>query len=552
MKENNNSNFTWRARIIFKVFFSIVLEFVFDRFQRIFRGIESMDRLRPELYRRQAVRLRETAIMLGGVWIKLGQFFSTRVDLLPREYTEELSKLQNEVTFEDASGIIQVIEQEFGKPINDIFTSFNRQALAAASLGQVHLARIPTGELVAVKVLRPGIEKVVESDLKTLQRIIILLELLTDWGRRFDISALYREFSNTLVSELDYIQEGKNCERFQNNFAAENRVIIPQVYWDYTTRRVLTLEYLQGYKITDVQQWETIIAPSSLVALLVETYIQQILEQGFFHADPHPGNLLVLPDGRLGLIDFGMVGQVTALDKDGLRKLILAMATKNSPGMVKAFLELGFLRPETDAVVVRRALDQILERVYDMPLGRFTNEQWIEIMHQFEEVVRAEPFQIPSTFIFLGRTLGTLFGLCVELQPDTQFISLLEPHLKRLALTDDSGEIWEQYRKKAVAFLGTLGELPELMQRTLSLAEQGNLHIKIDSYIIARILRSQERAIRFLGRSIVFAAFLITAVIMYINEKTFESHVYLGVAGIVGLFLIFGWSDRNRSSGPGL
>ncbi|NLC07854.1 MAG: AarF/ABC1/UbiB kinase family protein, partial [Syntrophomonadaceae bacterium] len=432
------------------------------------------------------------------------------------------------------------------------FTSFNRQALAAASLGQVHLARIPTGELVAVKVLRPGIEKVVESDLKTLQRIIILLELLTDWGRRFDISALYREFSNTLVSELDYIQEGKNCERFQNNFAAENRVKIPQVYWDYTTRRVLTLEYLQGYKITDVQQWETIIAPSSLVALLVETYIQQILEQGFFHADPHPGNLIVLPDGRLGLIDFGMVGQVTALDKDGLRKLIFAVATKNSPGMVKAFLELGFLRPETDAVVVRRALDQILERVYDMPLGRFTNEQWIEIMHQFEEVVRAEPFQIPSTFIFLGRTLGTLFGLCVELQPDIQFISLLEPHLKRLALTDDSGDTWEQYHKKAIAFLGTLGELPELMQRTLSLAEQGNLHIKIDSYIIARILRSQERAIRFLGRSIVFAAFLLTAVIMYINEKTFESHVYLGVAGIVGLFLIFGWSDRNRSSGPGL
>lgn len=552
MKENNNSNFTWRAYIIFKVFFSIVLEFAFDRFQRIFRGIESMDRLRPELYRRQAVRLRETAIMLGGVWIKLGQFFSTRVDLLPREYTEELSKLQNEVTFEDASGIIQVIEQEFGKPINDIYPSFNQQALAAASLGQVHLARIPTGELVAVKVLRPGIEKVVESDLKTLQRIIILLELLTDWGRRFDISALYREFSNTLVSELDYIQEGKNCERFQNNFAAENRVKIPQVYWEYTTRRVLTLEYLQGYKITNVQQWESIIAPSSLVALLVETYIQQILEQGFFHADPHPGNLIVLPDGRLGLIDFGMVGQVTALDKDGLRKLIFAVATKNSPGMVKAFLELGFLRPETDAVVVRRALDQILERVYDMPLGRFTNEQWIEIMHQFEEVVRAEPFQIPSTFIFLGRTLGTLFGLCVELQPDIQFISLLEPHLKRLALTDDSGDTWEQYHKKAIAFLGTLGELPELMQRTLSLAEQGNLHIKIDSYIIARILRSQERAIRFLGRSIVFAAFLLTAVIMYINEKTFESHVYLGVAGIVGLFLIFGWSDRNRSSGPGL
>ena len=548
MKKKNHKTF-WRGHTIFRVFFRLVFDYMWDTIQRIFRGGEVMERLRPDLYRRQAIRLRETAILLGGVWVKLGQFFSTRVDLLPREYTEELSKLQNEVPSEDVAGIIRVIELEFGKPIDGIFQTFDREVLAAASLGQVHLAVLPSGEKAAVKVLRPEIEEIVNSDLKTLQRIIVILEIFTDWGRRFDLTALYREFSSSLISELDYIQEGKNCERFATNFGDDERVKIPQVYWEYTTRRVLTLEYVEGYKIAEVELWKECTTPALIVPLLVEVYIRQILEQGFFHGDPHPGNILVLPDGRLGLIDFGLVGQVTTTDKAGLRGLILALATKNSPGMVKAFLELGFLRPETDIVVVRRALDRILERVYDMPLNKFTNEQWVEIMREFEEVVRAEPFQIPSTFIVLGRTVGTLFGLCVYLEPDTQFINLLEPHLKRLAITEGSQDTWTQYQQKFLAFMGTLFEIPGLLQRTLTLAEQGNLHIKIDSHIIARILRSQEKAIRFLGRSIVFTAFLLTAVAMYINGKVFESHVYLIMALLVGLFLLFGWFSYDKFNG---
>jgi len=541
---------SWRGRVILKVLIRFIWDFFWLKFQRVFRGIGVVDSLRPELYRRQAIRLRETAILLGGLWVKLGQFFSTRVDLLPREYTEELSKLQNEVPSEEVAGIVQEIESEFGKPIAEIFSSFEEKVLAAASLGQVHKAFLPTGELVAVKVLRPGIEEVIKSDLKTLQNILLLVEMVTNWGRRYDLPALYREFSVTLLSELDYIQEGNNCERFLANLTAESRVKIPRVYWSHTTQRVLTIEYIEGFKITNVEQWKNVVTTKQVVSQLVEIYITQILEQGFFHADPHPGNILILPDGSIGLVDFGMVGQVTATDKQNLKSLVVALVTKNSPGMVKAFLELGFLRPETDAVVVRRALDHILERVHDMPLGKFTNEQWVEIMHQFEEVVRAEPFQIPSAFIFLGRTVGTLFGLCVYLQPETQFFSLLEPHMKRLTQTDDSGDAWEQYQKKTAAFIGTLLDIPGLLQRTLSLAEQGNLHLKIDSIMITQIMRSQERAIRFLGRAIIFATFLITALIMYLNGMIFESNIYLFLTVIVGLFLLLGWKGGDRFSGP--
>ncbi len=540
---------SWRARTIFKVLLGFILDFFWLKVQRVFRGVGVMDTLRGDLYRRQAVKLRETAILLGGLWVKLGQFFSTRVDLLPREYTEELSKLQNEVPPEEVAGIVAVIESELGKPILEIFASFDETVTAAASLGQVHRAVLPTGELVAVKVLRPGIEDVVKGDLKTLQNILILLGIITDWGRRYDLAALYREFSSTLLTELDYLQEGRNCERLFANSPPEAQVKIPQVFWDYTRQRVLTLEYLEGFKITDVEHWQDRVQPKQVVAQLVESYISQILEHGFFHADPHPGNILILLDGRIGLIDFGMVGQVTTTDKQSLKNLVMAFATKNSPGLVKAFLDLGFLRPETDVVVVRRALDHILERVHDMPLGKFTNEQWLEIVREFEEVVRAEPFQIPSAFIFLGRTLGTLFGLCVYLLPDTPFFSLLEPHLKRLTLSDDSGDVWEQYQKKAVAFAGAILEIPGLLQRTLSLAEQGNLHLKTDNNSIAHILRSQERALRFLGRAIIFAALLITAVIMYTNKLYTEAHIYLILTFIVGAFLLLGWRGGDRFNG---
>lgn len=541
---------SWRARTIFKVMLGFAWDFFWLKVQRIFRGVAVMDTLRGDIYQRQAVKLRETAIILGGLWVKLGQFFSTRVDLLPREYTEELSKLQNEVPPVETAGILEVIESEFGKPILEIFASFEEKVDAAASLGQVHQAVLPTGELVAVKVLRPGIEDVVKGDLKTLQKILLVLELITDWGRRYDLAALYREFSSTLLTELDYLQEGRNCERLSANLPPESPVKIPQVFWSHTRQRVLTLEYLKGFKITDVEQWQHLVQPKQVVEQLVESYISQILEEGFFHADPHPGNILILPDGRIGLIDFGMVGQVSTTDKQSLKNLVMAFATKNSPGLVKAFLDLGFLRPETDVVVVRRALDNILERVHDMPLGKFTNEQWLEIVQEFEEVVRAEPFQIPSAFIFLGRTLGTLFGLCVYLQPDTPFFSLLEPHLRRLALNDeDAGDVWEQYKKKAVALAGALLEIPGLLQRTLSLAEQGNLHIKMDNNSIAQILRSQERALRFLGRAIIFAVFFITAVIMYINKLYMEAHVYLIITLIVGVFLLLSRKGGDRFNG---
>lgn len=536
-----------RAMIIFRLFGRVLWELWWWQLLRRLRGAEVAERRKPQLLRRQAVRIRETALFLGGVLIKLGQFFSTRVDLLPREYTEELSRLQDEVTPVAVEAVCQVIEEELGRPPSEVFSWFDSNYLAAASLGQVHLAMLPSGEKVAVKVLRPGIEGVIAEDLKTLERVIILLELLTDWGKRFDLWAVYREFSRVLLAEMDYLQEGQNAERFKNNFSSDPGVKVPSIFWDYTTRRVLTMEYVEGHKIVQVAEWADLVPPGEVVKKLIEVYIRQVLEHGFFHADPHPGNILVLPDGRLGFVDFGMVGIITAHDREALRELVLAVGSKNAPGIVKAFLELGFLRPESDLVVIRRALEQLLERFADRHIGEFTNEQWLEIARDFEEIVRGEAFQIPSNYIFIGRTVGTIFGLCVALEPEARFIALLEPHLKRLIIQESEEGEAPDYFRKAFAFGHTLLEIPGRIQRTLTLAEQGNLHIKVDSSTLSRRLQAQEKALRFVGRTVIFAAFLLTSTLLYVHDFRFEAHVNLALAIVTAIIILLGLGEKSPS-----
>lgn len=537
----------YRSWTIFRLVLGIIWEFGWERIQRRLRGGAVMDQRLPQLYRRQAVRLRETAIRMGGMLVKLGQFFSTRVDLLPREYTEELSKLQDEVTAIEAAEVLQVIERELGRPAAEAFAWFDSKELAAASLGQVHRAELPGGEKVAVKVLRPHIEEIIANDLKTLQRVVILIELLTSWGKRIDLWAIYREFSRNLLAELDYLQEGQNYDRFRANFAQEPKVKIPAIYWDHTTRRVLTMEYLEGYKITQVEKWRQYAQPAEMVELIIEAYIKQILEDGLFHTDPHPGNIMVLPDGRLGLIDFGMVGYVTSHDKEALRQLVISLGSKNAPGIVSAFGELGFLRPETDRVVVRRALEQLIEKFGDQHIGDFSNQKWLEITRELEEVVREQPFQIPSNFIFLGLTIGTLFGICVTLEPEARFFALLEPHLKRLALTETSDGERVGYIDQALSYAATLMEIPRRLQRTLTLAEGGNLHLKVDSPALQRVLRAQERSIRFLGRAVVFAGFLGASTVLYVNGFRLEAHLNFGMAILVSLILLFTWRGGEGS-----
>jgi predicted unusual protein kinase regulating ubiquinone biosynthesis (AarF/ABC1/UbiB family) len=282
-------------------------------------------RTAPGRYRKAAAQFRRLAIRLGGIWIKVGQFLSARVDILPRGITDELAGLQDEVPEEDFSAIMALVQSEFGRRPDEVFPRLDSKPLASASLGQVHRAHLVDGTEVVVKIQRPGITALIEIDLRALRVVIGWLRLFAAVRRRIDLDALFTEFSRTVWEEVDYLAEAENAKRFQMMFADDEQVRIPRVYDDQTTRRVLTLEDVYFIKITDYQAIEDAgIDRAQVAERLFKTYLHQIFEIGFFHADPHPGNLFVEPgdDGswRLIFVDFGMVGQLKPEAKAGMRE----------------------------------------------------------------------------------------------------------------------------------------------------------------------------------------------------------------------------------------
>src|SRR5215831_4497428 len=287
------------------------------------------------------VRFRETAIKLGGLLIKLGQFLSARADLLPEEALAVLATLQDEVPAEPFSHVVSVIEEELGKPIDHLFSSIETSATAAASLGQVHKAALASrGEVVAVKVQRPNIEQLVRMDLGSLKFVIRVITRFVNTGSLIDLKGIYREFERTVFEEIDFVAEAANCKRFKEMFQDDPSIYIPEVHEEYTTRRILVLEWIDGIKINDYEALEAAgIDRLEVANRTVQAYFHQFFNEGFFHADPHPGNIFVKPgisgdQPIIEFVDFGMVGSITSIMKKSLRALFLAFLTRDSETIV--------------------------------------------------------------------------------------------------------------------------------------------------------------------------------------------------------------------------
>ncbi|HEX21597.1 MAG TPA: AarF/ABC1/UbiB kinase family protein, partial [Actinobacteria bacterium] len=288
-------------------------------------------------HRKRAIKFRETAIEMGGVLIKLGQFFSARVDIMPDEYIQELAKLQDTVPPAPFEKVKEVIETDFKQPLEKIFKSFDTETLAAASLAQVYKAELKTGEKVAVKVLRPGIEELIDIDLATFAYLMEGVHRFTSFGNRTDIPMVVGEFIRTLGDELDFYREGINAVRFQRMFADDEFIHIPKIYPDYSSSHVLTLEAINGLKISNYKELESQGIDRHLVATEVfNSYLKQVLEEGFFHADPHPGNLFVMEGPVVAFVDFGMVGEITPTMQKSLRAGIIGIAKKDAVVIVEA------------------------------------------------------------------------------------------------------------------------------------------------------------------------------------------------------------------------
>lgn len=492
---------TGRRRRSFKIlrlFFSLVFAFFFEYVLSRLGGRPYDFFADSERNRSRARRIRTTALEMGGVLIKVGQFLSSRVDLLPPEYIEELSLLQDEVPGVAFAEIRSAAEFELGGPLEQFYAQFSEVALAAASLGQVHVATLHTGQTVAVKVQRPHIEEIVEADLGSLRYIVTWLERFTSVRRRIDLSAVLVEFEETLRLELDYTAEGHHAERISVMFAEDAGIVVPRVYWSHSTARLITLQYMWGTKVTDFASLDQQgISRARVAEILMRAYLKQVLEVGFFHADPHPGNIAVRPGPVVVLLDFGMVGEITPIMRESIRKIFFGVIRRDFEEVLVAAERLGFVTSGADRRSLKRALAWMVDTFYEMSLGDLQEIDPRYVLNQLQDVLFSESLRVPPNFAFLGRALGTLVGLATALDPSFQFVEVAEPFARGL-VTERKGVIPTlQSVGREVRSLGaTAYSLPYLTQAALTDVRgiEEEFGQRIDT--VARSLERLESSVR--------------------------------------------------------
>ncbi len=510
-------------------------------------GLRALSRrTRPARLRRAAVQFRLLAIEMGGVMIKVGQFLSARLDVLPPEITDELVGLQDEVLPEPFEAIQAVLEAEMNAPLESVFSTFNPVPLAAASIGQVHQARIrpdnravPTPTVV-VKVQRPDIPAIVETDLSALRVVGKWISYYPPIRKRADVPALLAEFSRSLYEETDYLKEGSNAETFAANFAGRAGICVPHVYWDYTTRRVLTLEEIQAIKITDYARIEAAGIPrADVAARLFDTYLKQIFEDRFFHADPHPGNLFVLPgppaapgetpDWKLVFVDFGMTGTVSANQLRALREILIAVGTQDIPRLIRSYQLMGVLLPNADIPLLEKATQMAFEQFWGKSTTEIVNlsqQEAAAFASEFSDLLYEMPFQVPENLILLGRCLSILSGICTGLDPDFNVWQGVMPYARTL-IEAENGGVWGTVLQEALDMLRTLAALPGRTNALMQRLEKGQLEVQVPE--LKGQLTRLERQLHRLSGSILFAAFFFGSIQLYLaqfNELALAAFIF--------------------------
>jgi predicted unusual protein kinase regulating ubiquinone biosynthesis (AarF/ABC1/UbiB family) len=387
---------------------------------------------------KQAVWLKDQLIDLGPTFIKIGQSMGTRADLLPLPFVVALGELQDNVPPFPNEIAFARIEKDLGRKINEVYAEFELDPVAAASLGQVYRARLFTGEEVAVKVQRPNLEAVVKGDLGILRKVASFAERFPQLNENADWSGMLREFDVTIHEEMDYEAEGRNAERFRDNFQNWPNVSVPKIYWNATTSKVLTMEFIHGTKVTDLAELErNKISPEKVNRLLIKTYLKQLLEDGFFHADPHPGNLLVKSDGQLAFFDFGMVGRITPQLQAKMIDAFFHVVGKDPAGIAQDLIDLDFLKPGTNPNVVKPVVEKMFQFHLDLKLK---DVNFKELTYDLADVMYDYPFRLPSNFTYIMRALMTLEGIGIITDPEFNFFETAKPYAKEFMLRREGND----------------------------------------------------------------------------------------------------------------
>jgi predicted unusual protein kinase regulating ubiquinone biosynthesis (AarF/ABC1/UbiB family) len=377
----------------------------------------------------EGVTLREKLLALGPTFIKIGQTLATRADLLPVEYIQELSHLQDKVPPFPTLEAKAIIEQELQAKIESLFRSFEEEVVAAASLGQVYRAVLQTGQIVAVKVQRPNIAEQIEFDIRVLRRIARRLERYPNLIRGLDWNGTLDEFRSTISEEMDYSQEVRNAEIFRKNFAEWREVYVPRIFPIFSTRRLIVMEFIEGFKVTDIEPLKAAGKnPHEVVKLLARTYLKQLLEDGFFHADPHPGNLRVMADGRLAFFDFGMVGRLSMEMQSQLISAFFHIVERDVEGLVDDMIRLGFIELKKEE---EEKFKPIIQKLFDRYLSLKLKEvNFKELTFDLAKVIYEFPFRIPANFTYIVRAIMTLEGIGTTVDPNFNFFEVARPYAK--------------------------------------------------------------------------------------------------------------------------
>ncbi len=395
---------------------------------------------------KQAIWLKDKLIELGPTFIKIGQSMGTRADLLPLPFVIALGELQDNVPPFANEIAFARIEKELGLKINEVYKEFELEPVAAASLGQVYRARLHSGEEVAVKVQRPNLEATIKGDLEILKKVANFAERYPQLNENADWSGMLREFNETIHEEMDYAAEGRNAERFRENFQRWDNIHVPKIYWNATTSKVLTMEFINGTKVTDLEgQARRGISPEKVNRLLIKTYLKQLLEDGFFHADPHPGNLLVMEDGRLAFFDFGMVGRITPELQSKMIDAFFHVVSKDPAGIAQDLIDLNFLKPGVDAAAVR----PVVEKMFEFHLNlKLKDVNFKELTYDLADVMYDYPFRLPSNFTYIMRALMTLEGIGIITDPEFNFFETAKPYAKEFMLRREGADFRKLFVNK--------------------------------------------------------------------------------------------------------
>ncbi|MDB9537480.1 AarF/ABC1/UbiB kinase family protein [Dolichospermum planctonicum CS-1226] len=384
----------------------------------------------------RAIELRNLLTRLGPTFIKVGQALSTRPDLIRKDFLAELVKLQDQLPPFDNALAYQIIETELDRSIGEIFRDLSPQPVAAASLGQVYHGHLVSGEEVAVKVQRPNLRPLLTKDLYLMRWVASWLAPWLPLNLGHDLTLIVDEFGTKLFEEIDYINEGRNAEKFAHNFRNDPQVKVPGIHWNYTSNHVLTLEWINGFKLTDTQNIQAVgLDPEAIIQIGVTTGLQQLLEHGFFHADPHPGNLFAMSDGRMAYIDFGMMDQLEETTKESLVDALVHLVNKDYADLAADFVKLGFLTANTNIAPIVPALEAVLGNA----IGKNVNDfNFKTITDEFSELMYEYPFRVPAKFALIIRSLVTQEGIALSLNPNFKIVEVGYPYIARRLLTGES------------------------------------------------------------------------------------------------------------------